>query len=55
MSASHRDGVVFYSCRTWTGKQKLGSYKESDGTGKKCGSKFIRVNASPFAEYLVGE
>ncbi|PKU40058.1 hypothetical protein llap_9639 [Limosa lapponica baueri] len=34
------------------GKQKLGSCEESGGTGKKCGSKFIRVNAHPFAEYL---
>lgn len=36
-------------------KQKLGSYEESGGTGKKYGSKFIRVNAHAFAAYLVGE
>lgn len=37
------------------GKQKLGSCEESDGTGKKCGSKFTRASAHPFAEYLVGK
>jgi len=55
MSATHHDGVVFFSYRTWTGKTETGSYEETGGTGKKCGSKFIRVNADPFADYLVGK
>ena len=48
-------GLFFLAVGLGQGKQKLGSYEESGGAGKKCGSKFIRVNAHPFAEYLVGE
>lgn len=48
-------GLVFLAIGLGQGKQKLGSCEESGGTGKKCGSKFIRLNAHSFAEYLVGE
>lgn len=48
--------LFFLAIALGQGKKKLGSCEESVGTGKKCGSKFTRVNAHPFfAEYLVGE
>lgn len=49
VSASPSDGVGFVlAVGLGQAKKKLRSYEESAGTGKKSGSKFIRVNARPF-------
>lgn len=52
MSTSHCVGLGFLAIGLGVGRQELGSCEESGGTRKKCGPKFMRMNAHPFAEYF---